>query len=244
MRLLLTTLLLGLILSPAAHAGIFDDPENLKVLDEDIGPRDLGATMRGFAMGLGVRCTNCHVGEEGQPLDTFDFASDEKEQKLIARQMLRMVAAINDDFLAEMDPAVEGDVGVTCVTCHRGQNRPLMLADHLDQALTEGGVEQAVARYGELRDSYYGSFTFDFSEWSLISYADALETRGEPDAAMAMLQLNVDHLPQAEWTLMSMASVLASRGDVEGAIEKLDELLVINPDNMRAASFRARLQGG
>ena len=37
--------------------------ENLKVLPEDMDVRALIGVMRGFSMGLGVRCQHCHVGE-------------------------------------------------------------------------------------------------------------------------------------------------------------------------------------
>src|SRR5690349_19998422 len=50
---------------------------------------------RDFAGALGVRCQFCHVGEEGMPLELFDFANDEKRTKLVARQMMRMVQEIN-----------------------------------------------------------------------------------------------------------------------------------------------------
>src|SRR6059058_3640019 len=49
--------------------------KNLKVLPKDISRADLLSTMKFFSQSLGVRCTNCHVGEEGKPLSTFDFAS-------------------------------------------------------------------------------------------------------------------------------------------------------------------------
>ena len=39
--------------------------ENLKVLPPEISAADLRDTMRGFSMGLGVRCSFCHVGVEG-----------------------------------------------------------------------------------------------------------------------------------------------------------------------------------
>ena len=66
-----------------------DSLVNLQVLPEDIEVRELIGTMRGFALGLGVRCEHCHVGEEGQPLSTFDFPADEKPTKAKAREMLR-----------------------------------------------------------------------------------------------------------------------------------------------------------
>lgn len=50
--------------------------ENLTELPADLPPERLGAVIRGFSQALGVRCSHCHVGEEGQPLSTYDFLSD------------------------------------------------------------------------------------------------------------------------------------------------------------------------
>ncbi len=78
--------------------------------------------MKFFTRSLGVRCTHCHVGEEGKPLSTYDFASDKKANKAIARDMMRMVRRINTREL----PAIGGlmDAQVTCYTCHRGSKEP------------------------------------------------------------------------------------------------------------------------
>ena len=55
--------------------------------------------MRGFTRALGVRCQHCHVGE-GNDLSKFDFASDAKPQKEIARKMMLMATDINGKHLA------------------------------------------------------------------------------------------------------------------------------------------------
>src|SRR3989454_2661956 len=55
-----------------------DSLTNLKVLPKTSGKQELIATMRSFALGLGVRCTYCHVGREGAPLDSLKFAADDK----------------------------------------------------------------------------------------------------------------------------------------------------------------------
>ena len=96
--------------------------KNLKVLPKDISRADLISTMRLFSQSLGVRCTFCHVGEEGRPLSTFDFASDAKANKDIARDMLRMADRLNTEIL----PAIGGldSPRVTCYTCHRGAREP------------------------------------------------------------------------------------------------------------------------
>ena len=96
--------------------------KNLQVFPKDISRDQLISNMKLFAQSLGVRCVHCHVGEEGKPLSTFDFASDAKKEKLIARKMLVMVHRINsEDFgIKEFK-----DVKVTCFTCHRGSTKPL-----------------------------------------------------------------------------------------------------------------------
>lgn len=96
--------------------------KNLKVFPQDVSRADLISTMKLFTRSLGVRCTFCHVGEEGQPLSTYDFASDAKPNKAIARDMLRLADRLNATDL----PAIGGllDPQITCYTCHRGSTKP------------------------------------------------------------------------------------------------------------------------
>ena len=109
--------------APPAGPPAFANPphKNLKVLPQDISAQQLLGTMKFFAQSLGVRCTYCHVGQEGQPLSSFDFASDAKAHKNIARGMMRMVKEINGNL-----PGITGeaDSKVTCFTCHRGSTTP------------------------------------------------------------------------------------------------------------------------
>jgi Photosynthetic reaction centre cytochrome C subunit len=102
-------------------------PTNLQVLPKDVPLKQLIQTMRGFTMGLGVRCQHCHVfkGNDPNDLSTFDFASDEKEPKKTARAMLQMATAINNDYLKDVgEPRPTGELKVTCYTCHRGETKP------------------------------------------------------------------------------------------------------------------------
>jgi hypothetical protein len=103
----------------------FADPphKNLKILPRDMPRAQLLGTMKFFSQSLGVRCTFCHVGEEGKPLSTFDFASDAKDKKQTARAMLAMVSALNAKTLPEATGLP--DAKVTCFTCHRGSTKPL-----------------------------------------------------------------------------------------------------------------------
>lgn len=98
--------------------------KNLQVFPKDVTRPQLIANMRFFAQSLGVRCTFCHVGVEGQPPSTYDFASDAKKEKAIARKMLLMVHRINEQDFAVADA---NSAKVTCFTCHRGSQRPLTM---------------------------------------------------------------------------------------------------------------------
>src|SRR4051812_46101307 len=89
---------------------------NLQVLPVNISHDDLVATMRGFSRALGTRCDHCHAagppGPDGK--EQLDFASDAKKEKQVARTMVRMVRAINGDYISKVD---EKPQQVTCGTC-------------------------------------------------------------------------------------------------------------------------------
>lgn len=116
--------------------------KNLQVLSKDVSRDDLLAAMKGFSTGLGVRCNFCHVVTNEGPPAEFDFASDAKEHKRVARVMVQMAAQINGKWLPEV-AAAEGDGDgeaakgqgegelenphrVSCWTCHRGKAEPEM----------------------------------------------------------------------------------------------------------------------
>jgi photosynthetic reaction center cytochrome c subunit len=70
----------------------------------------LNDTMFFIKSSLGVSCTHCHV-------DWEHFEKDDKPAKHVARDMIRMVRALNDGNFG-------GRNVITCNTCHRGQVRP------------------------------------------------------------------------------------------------------------------------
>ncbi len=95
-------------------------PTNLQVLPKTMTQQEVVAVMRTFTQGLGVMCDHCHVGTQA------DRAKDDKPEKAVARKMMKMVMAINDDFLKDVGTAPEpGKQKVTCFTCHRGAVKPL-----------------------------------------------------------------------------------------------------------------------
>ena len=117
-------LLLCLFFTVSALAQQLPDKfTNLKVLPKDIGKADLINRMKGFTRALGVRCTACHVGEEGKEFYGYDFPSDDKLTKQNARLMILMVNEINEKTVSKLQMELPPPT-VTCWTCHRGKREP------------------------------------------------------------------------------------------------------------------------
>jgi len=98
-RVVVAVMAMVMATAPAADAQQWswpERPENLQVLPEDWTGQRLQPVMTGFTRALGVRCSHCHVGEEGHPLSTYDFPSDDNPNKERARTMLRMLGDINE----------------------------------------------------------------------------------------------------------------------------------------------------
>lgn len=87
--------------------------KNIKVLN-GLPDSQLIPVMNYMSASLGVRCNFCHVNTSGQ----WDFPSDEKEEKQVARKMITMVIDLNK-------ASFNGNPEVSCYTCHRGRNQPV-----------------------------------------------------------------------------------------------------------------------
>jgi hypothetical protein len=99
---------------------------NLNVLPKDTTPDQIMATMRTYTQSLGVGCLGCHKGQQGKPMSTFDFADDSKENKEIARAMIKLTQDINTKY-PDAFPKEDADKDkpkVTCATCHRRNRHP------------------------------------------------------------------------------------------------------------------------
>jgi len=99
---------------------------NLKVLPKDISDNDLDSIMDTYSRQLNVGCDFCHANSKINPQD-HDYASDDKPEKEITRQMMRMTAAINKDFFDYTIVYKAGEtMAISCYTCHDGFPRPEM----------------------------------------------------------------------------------------------------------------------
>lgn len=86
---------------------------NLKVLG-GFEAENLLFAMDAWSKALGVSCNHCH--------NTSDFASDEKENKLISREMVVMGIGISEKL--KSIKGLSAKPIVNCITCHRGQLKP------------------------------------------------------------------------------------------------------------------------
>jgi photosynthetic reaction center cytochrome c subunit len=91
--------------SPAVAEAVFKNIQVLKGISSD----QLIPAMKFITASLGVGCNYCHVQDH--------FDKDDKKPKQIARDMMRMMLAIDKDSFA-------GNREVTCYSCHRGSLKP------------------------------------------------------------------------------------------------------------------------
>lgn len=228
-KTILSFLLLILFLSFNSFAQIPDSFINLKVLPSDISKDELINVMKSFTSGLGVRCNFCHVGEDGQPLSTFNFVSDEKDAKKKARIMMEMVHDINTDYLSKLSEFSKNIIQVKCVTCHRGAMEPKLLEDVLYGAVKKKGLTEAISTYHKLYDEYYGGFTYDFRDHSLLGLHYKLIEDSLVDEAIAFDSINVNLYPESVFANLSLAEAYEKKGDKENAIMYYQKTLELNP---------------
>ena len=97
--------------------------KNLKVLPKKITHDELRKVMEHYNAALGVKCSFCHVRNE--ETKKTDFASDAKEEKVIARSMMQMTNKLNIKYFGtKKNQYNQAVMEVSCNTCHRGEAHP------------------------------------------------------------------------------------------------------------------------
>jgi hypothetical protein len=239
----IAVLALGLLASPLTAQKPFppEKTENLKVLPKDIPVRALLDTMRNFTFALGVRCQYCHVGNEGEPLNTFDFVSDDKDAKKKARVMLQMVAAINNDHLTKLVDRKSPPINVSCMTCHRGVTEPRPLSQVVLNAYDVGGADSAEKVYRALRTRYLGRAAYDFSEISLADVGAALRAKNKTPDALRFYLLNTEvNATGAAYQQLATAQLAA--GDTVAAVASLEKAVALSPNDQRLKQMLSRFK--
>ncbi len=209
-------------------------PKNLKYFPKDIPVRALLDTMNTFTRALGVNCSFCHMAEENQPPAQRDFASDEKPNKDKARTMLRMVAAINGDYLTKLSSRLQPPIVVSCATCHRGVAEPRPLEQVILNRYDSAGTDSAVALYRQLRQHYYGRASYDFGEAPLSDVGATLRQRNRVTDALKFYMLNLEFAPTSSSAWSQLGGAQLASGDTTTAIASFQKALSLNPKDRQA----------
>ncbi len=217
-----------------------EQPKNLKVLPKGTTGQQLSPIMRGFTRALGVRCTYCHVGEEGKPLSTYDFASDANPNKDRARAMLTMMRSITEQ-LKTFNASGEKRVNMWCHTCHMGKARPTTLDEEMRDAYLKSGINAAIARYRELKERYYGKGGYDFSDRALGSMARELLDQKKTDEAIEILRLATSEYPHSAFAWDGLGEAYAAAGKPRLAEIFYRKSLELEPANENALAKLAEL---
>jgi Photosynthetic reaction centre cytochrome C subunit len=116
---------------PGGPPRSYPAPTNLQVLPKNLTGQQVRDIMEGYEAALGQHCSYCHaadpknVGPNGRP--RLNYASDEKDEKKMARIMIAMTEEINKNYVAKVaaiDEMPEKAPPVTCGTCHQGHEDP------------------------------------------------------------------------------------------------------------------------
>jgi len=100
--------------------------KNIQVL-KGISSGQLIPAMRFMSASLGVQCSYCHVQDH--------FERDDKKPKQTARNMMRMMLAIDKNSFG-------GSREVTCYSCHRGSPKPDSIPIVASDALPKTGASE------------------------------------------------------------------------------------------------------
>jgi tetratricopeptide (TPR) repeat protein len=232
---------LGLCLAAiAAQAQVPDKFTNLQYFPKTISRDELVGIMRGFSFSLNVRCQYCHAGKDGPNLET-NFASDEKETKKTARAMLRMVDAINQEYIAKLGSKTPSRV--ECVTCHHGLSVPTTMNAVLAKTLEEKDIPAAIALYRDLRKKDYGEGKYDFGETPLNQLTESLLKQHKTKEAAAMMELNVEvNTPPSLWSYNLLAMAHTANQEIEKAKADYQKILELNPQDAWAKEQLEKLK--
>ncbi len=92
--------------------------KNIQLLKAMPAGRLLKVMEFGYSKSLGVNCAHCHVVDQ--------WEKDDKPTKQITREMIKMAATINNDYLKNIKNLKSENPIINCTTCHRGQIKPAL----------------------------------------------------------------------------------------------------------------------
>jgi photosynthetic reaction center cytochrome c subunit len=190
----------------AAEAASADGPkasqvyQNVKVLgDLSVGQfnRQMAAITQWVAPDQG--CAYCH--------NVQNFADDSMYTKVVARRMIEMTQKVNQDWKTHV-----ADTGVTCYTCHRGNNVPTQVWNEpRDRKYANSLLGDLAGQNIATKEAGLSSLPFDpFTPY----LKDAAPIRVNGNEAMAGVGANANRasLKQTEHTYSLMVHMSESLG--------------------------------
>jgi photosynthetic reaction center cytochrome c subunit len=178
-----------------------DVHQNVQVL-ADLNVLDFSRLMQAMSTWVAPEqgCEYCH--------NTDNLASDEKYTKVVARRMLQMTWHINTNWKTHV-----AATGVTCWTCHRGQNVPsgIWFTDSGPNHTSLRGSVTVGNKAGQntagVRTNGYSSLPFDpLSTFLEADYSVSVQGSTPLQAG------NRHSIKQAEWTYALMMYISNSLG--------------------------------
>jgi CubicO group peptidase (beta-lactamase class C family) len=112
----------------------------------------------------------------------------------------------------------------------------------ISQALKEGGIRAAYARYAELKDSHTQEYFFDEDE--LVNLTYQLMSVKKIDLAMEVLELNIHAFPEHMDSYIYLAKLYLQQGKRAQAEETLLIALAIKPDCAAAVELLEKVRAG
>ena len=112
----------------------------------------------------------------------------------------------------------------------------------ISQALQEGGIRAAYARYAELKDSPDQEYFFDEDE--LVNLTYQLVSVKKIDLAIEVLELNIHAFPEHVDSYIHLAKLHLHKSEGAQAEETLLKALAIQPDSAAAVELLEKVQAG
>jgi tetratricopeptide (TPR) repeat protein len=235
-------LVAGITIPAKANGQIPAEFTNLQVLPKTITRAELIAVMRGIATELGARCNDCHVGPPD--LKGMNFATDEKRKKQVARTMIAMTRAINEQYVSTIPAGTEPRQTVRCITCHRRASKPtLPLWDLVVETAVASGAGAAIERHKSISDEYLGSGLYDFREHTLNIAGNKLrEERKMPTEALAIFKRNAELFPKSANAMFVAGQAAQELGNITEAREFYRKALAIDAGHAGALAALAAIK--
>lgn len=245
-KLILLISLLGFLSSSFAQQSLWfpwnKKPTNLQVLPEGTDGLKLRDFMGMFVKDLGVRCNFCHDDSKAKSFEEIDFASDAKKNKIIAREMFKMLVSINNKSMPSINKLTGKNEQLRCFNCHHGTPDPRPVEAILEEEYVNNGIQAAIDKFKQLRNKYYSTASYDFSQKTLNKYGYTLLRKDKIDEAIKIFALNAEYFPASGNIYDSLGEAYMKKGEKEIAVAYYQKSLTLDPKNDNAVKMLRKLE--